>query len=163
MFHRSAPGRVTKHRHRAWSNRAPRTEPGTTPREPTGSSTTSNSQRQEPIDLRGDPEILDPRFPPLQVLWMMTNQEYLQYQKEFLKLSKQLRSSKTFPYTDENATDSAAFHVNNKGTLPWQDWTSTRSTMSFDLPSRPRPARYFSATSQAPTPAMPYTLKLLCL
>ena len=39
-------------------------------RHPTEATATSSFQGKELIDLRGDSEILDPRFPPLQVLQM---------------------------------------------------------------------------------------------
>jgi hypothetical protein len=39
--------------------------------------------------MRGDLEILDPRFPPLHVLHMMNKEEYMQYQKEFLQMESE--------------------------------------------------------------------------
>jgi hypothetical protein len=39
--------------------------------------------------MRDDSKILDLRFPPLQVLQIMTKEEYIQYQKDFLRIEEE--------------------------------------------------------------------------
>ena len=146
-------------------------------RHPTEATATSSSQGKELIDLRGDSEILDPRFPPLQVLQMMNNEEYLQYQKEFLKMEREAATGRA---KQEIASKAAKI----KQDIPIygrecygfrclareQQVDFVTARLNFNIISSviryatsTKAAWYYLETFQARIPVLPYTLMLSCL